>query len=49
VDGPADYDFNSPVPFTHTYKTRFGVTPSHDRTVGRVPFQFRTFPNHASI
>jgi AraC family carnitine catabolism transcriptional activator len=41
--------FNSPVHFSRTYKARFGVTPSHDRTAGRVPFQFRSFPNHASI
>ncbi len=41
--------FNSPVHFSRTYKARFGITPTRDRTEGRVPFQFRSFPNHAGV
>ena len=41
--------FNSPVHFSRTYKARFAVTPSQDRIDGRVPFQFRSFPNHAGV
>lgn len=39
--------FASPEYFTRVYKTRYGLTPSRDRTEGRVPFQFRAHPSHA--
>lgn len=41
--------FGSAVQFARTYKQRFGIPPSQDRTDGRVPFQFRSFPSHAGI
>ena len=41
--------FNSNAQFSRTYKTRFGITPRQDRLVGRVPFQFRSFPSYAGI
>ncbi|WP_299624044.1 GlxA family transcriptional regulator [Pelagibius sp.] len=41
--------FGNAVQFTRTYKRRFGLAPSKDRTEGRVPFQFRSFPSHAGV
>ena len=41
--------FGSAVQFARTYKRRFGLPPSRDRTEGRVPFQFRSFPSHAGV
>ncbi|MEM9330532.1 MAG: GlxA family transcriptional regulator [Pseudomonadota bacterium] len=41
--------FSGHAQFTRAYKNRFDVTPSRDRVVGRVPFQFRSFPSHAGI
>lgn len=39
--------FASPEYFARVYRKRFGLTPSRDRTEGRVPFQFRSYPAHA--
>lgn len=36
--------FASQVHFSRAYKAKFGVTPSHDRIEGRVPFEFRAWP-----
>jgi len=41
--------FNRSEPFSRAYRKRFGLSPSRDRTEGRVPFQFRSFPSHADI
>ena len=41
--------FSHSGPFSRAYRTRFGITPGKDRTEGRVPFQFRSFPSHADI
>lgn len=49
VDVAAACGFGSAVQFTRTYKRRFGLVPSKDRTEGRVPFQFRSFPSHAGV
>ena len=39
--------FSSPEYMTKCYRERFAITPTEDRVVGRVPFQFRSFPNFA--
>ncbi|GAB5468744.1 MAG: GlxA family transcriptional regulator [Rhodospirillales bacterium] len=39
--------FASPEYMTKCYRKRFFATPSADRVVGRVPFQFRSFPAYA--
>ncbi len=39
--------FSSPEYLTRCYRQRFSVTPSDDRILGRVPYQFRSFPNYA--
>lgn len=39
--------FTTPGYFTRAYKDRFGIPPLKDRVVGRIPFQFRSFPAHA--
>ncbi|WP_306116800.1 MULTISPECIES: GlxA family transcriptional regulator [unclassified Roseovarius] len=36
--------FASQVHFSRAYKARFGMSPSHDRIEGRVPFEFRAWP-----
>lgn len=41
--------FGTPVQFSRSYKSRFGITPSQDRIAGRVPFQFRSFPSHTGV
>lgn len=41
--------FTSNAQFSRTYKQRFGLPPSQDRIVGRVPFQFRSFPSYAGV
>lgn len=38
--------FKSLVAFSRAYRFRFGLPPSQDRTVGRVPFEFRAWPMH---
>lgn len=38
--------FRSQVTFSRAYRERFGLPPSHDRTEGRVPFEFRAWPMH---
>ena len=38
--------FNNAEPFTRAYKQHFGIVPSQDRTTGRIPFQFRSFPGY---
>jgi AraC family carnitine catabolism transcriptional activator len=37
-----------PTYFSTAYKTRFGLTPSKARVLGRVPFHFRESPVHAA-
>ena len=34
---------------TRAYKQRFGTTPSTDRTEGRIPFQYRSFPQYSGV
>lgn len=41
--------FTTGARFSRAYRTRFGIAPSQDRIVGRVPFQFRSFPSHAGL
>ncbi len=41
--------FASAEHFTRVYRRRFGVTPREDRHLGRIPFQFRASPLHASL
>ncbi|MEM7221451.1 MAG: GlxA family transcriptional regulator [Pseudomonadota bacterium] len=41
--------FASPEHFTRVYKRRFAISPRDDRVAGRIPFQFRTLPLHASV
>ncbi len=41
--------FNSAEHFTRSYKKRFNIVPSKDRTEGRIPFQFRSYPGYAGI
>ncbi|WP_170335766.1 GlxA family transcriptional regulator [Ruegeria arenilitoris] len=38
--------FASQVHFSRSYKDRFGLPPSQDRTEGRVPFEYRAWPMH---
>jgi transcriptional regulator GlxA family with amidase domain len=40
--------FATPGQFARAYKQRFEHTPTEDRFVGRIPFQFRSFPGHAT-
>ncbi len=49
VEVAAACGFGSAVQFTRTYKRRFGLVPSRDRIESRIPFQFRSFPSHASV
>ena len=39
--------YNSAEQFTRSYKKRFSLVPSKDRTEGRIPFQFRSYPGYA--
>jgi len=41
--------YNSTEHFTRSYKKRFNMSPSKDRTEGRIPFQFRSYPGYAGI
>ncbi len=41
--------FNGPSQFSRAYRDRFKTTPSQDRTEGRVPFHFRSFPSHQGV
>lgn len=41
--------FGSNAQFSRMYRRRFAISPSRDRTDGRVPFQFRSFPSHAGV
>ena len=41
--------FGSSEQFTRAYKKRFKIVPSKDRTEGRIPFQFRSYPGYAGI
>lgn len=49
VDVATGCGFGGAVQFARAYKNRFGLAPSVDRTEGRVPFQFRSFPSHAGV
>ncbi len=49
VEIAAACGFGSAAQFTRAHKKRFGLVPSRDRTDGRVPFQFRSFPSHAGV
>ena len=49
VDVATGCGFGGAVQFARAYKQRFGIAPSVDRTEGRVPFQFRSFPSHAGV
>jgi transcriptional regulator GlxA family with amidase domain len=40
--------FATPAQFAKAYKERFSLTPTDDRVDGRIPFQFRSFPSHAT-
>ncbi|MEJ2177191.1 MAG: GlxA family transcriptional regulator [Gammaproteobacteria bacterium] len=41
--------FSSAEHLSRAYKNRFALAPSKDRTEGRIPFQFRTFPRYAGV
>lgn len=41
--------FGSSEQFTLAYKKRFRIVPSKDRTEGRIPFQFRSYPGYTGI
>ena len=41
--------FGSSEQFTRAYKKRFNIVPSKDRTEGRIPFQFRSYPGYAGV
>ena len=41
--------FGSAEQFTRAYKKRFRIVPSRDRTEGRIPFQYRSYPGYAGI
>ncbi len=38
--------FSNIVHFNRTYRLRFGLPPKRDRVEGRVPFEFRAWPQH---
>lgn len=38
--------FSSPMHFSRSYRSRFGLPPSKDRVQGRIPFEFRAWPMH---
>lgn len=39
--------FGSVSHFSKAYRSRFGISPRDDRIVGRVPFEFRSWPMHS--
>lgn len=41
--------FNNTEHFTRSYKRYFKIVPSLDRTEGRIPFQFRSFPGYSGV
>lgn len=41
--------FSSSEQFGRAYKKKFNIVPSKDRSRGRVPFQYRSFPAYASL
>ncbi len=41
--------FTSTEQLTRAYKTRFGTTPTKDKTEGRIPFQYRSFPQYLGV
>ena len=41
--------FGSVAQFSRAYTCHFHIAPSRDRTEGRTPFQFRSFPSHAGL
>ena len=41
--------FGSSEQFSRAYRLRFKTTPSLDRSEGRVPFHFRSFPGYAGV
>ncbi|MEM7170857.1 MAG: GlxA family transcriptional regulator [Pseudomonadota bacterium] len=41
--------FSSAEHFTRVYRRRFSITPREDRHAGRIPFQYRAMPLHASL
>ncbi len=41
--------FKSAEHFTRMYTARFNIVPSQDRTEGRIPFQFRSYPSFTGL
>ncbi|MGI9319763.1 MAG: GlxA family transcriptional regulator [bacterium] len=41
--------FSSAEHLARAYKNQFSIAPSKDRTEGRIPFQFRSFPRYAGV
>ena len=41
--------FNSSESFSRAYRRRYELSPTMDRSEGRVPFHFRSYPSHAGL
>ena len=41
--------FASAEQMTRAYKQNFKITPSTDRIQGRIPFQYRSFPQYSGV
>ena len=41
--------FHSSESFSRAYRKRFNLSPTQDRSEGRIPFHFRSFPSHAGL
>lgn len=49
VEIAAACGFYSSENFSRAYKKRFHLSPTRDRSDGRIPFQFRSFPSHGGF
>ncbi len=49
VEIAAACGYRSAENFSRTYRKRFNLSPTQDRSEGRVPFHFRSFPSHAGL
>jgi len=41
--------FHSSESFSRAYRKRFNLSPTQDRSAGRIPFHFRSFPSHTGL
>jgi len=41
--------FDSSESFSRACRSRFNLSPTQDRSAGRIPFHFRSFPSHAGL